>query len=742
VKQTAGTEASLSTDDFFIGLGRLPAFAIGDLLTAMDGSQPPGPAFRQLAPWSGKRQPGEPDAGAQETVTAEPAGLRITITTGQGSRTGLLAWPEVAGQLHPGVTPARRQVVEQASWAALRFAAVNASFRAVGEGSLAAAAEEELRHLARAAVTAMLSDARRAADGHPARPARDGDEADALQRISELADALPDRRTQPRTPVSKVRAGDVIGHPDYKLQPFRVSAAPRHLGSEVEITGHLTAPSAGEPAGQVTFTLPATRNPDPFVSLIPLPQRSLRPLFPAICSEDSTSQGQVPGPQPGSGASGPPADDREPAPEPPRRETHVTEPAAQPGAADEDTALVAPESGVPASPGPPQDVMPHITQEDTMPPSPTGTSREVAATSPMPDEPGTPVSPPDAREPVGQAHAEDANRQASPTGRPGDGTDLLGELDRVLDAIIERRRGAGRHDGGTRDDFTDIRAAFTLLRNALDIDGLVNGYGPRPAGAAPDLARTAGPAPEPARRPNPAPSGFDDIRAAFADLRSVLDLPAGGRHARGSALPPDPSASRLLDQAAEEAQACARWYRDTPEWQRITTIGRAARELVRTIRDAAKDYWTEIRQDIRVRGFARTLAARVGLAVSGAAHILSTRLERAGLGSTRIWGAAWGLHRASATFADRIMRYTPPRVPDRMTDARRIIDDLDARQHSGRASAQAVGGHPESAHAPNPVRLARASFTGRPHPAAAPLAEPAHRPQAQAGHRRHAAHRL
>jgi hypothetical protein len=77
-----------------------------------------------------------------------------------------------------------------------------------------------------------------------------------------------------------------------------------------------------------------------------------------------------------------------------------------------------------------------------------------------------------------------------------------------------------------------------------------------------------------------------------------------------------------------------------------------------------------------------------------------------------------------------------------MTDARRIIDDLDARQHSGRASAQAVGGHPESAHAPNPVRLARASFTGRPHPAAAPLAEPAHRPQAQAGHRRHAAHRL
>ncbi len=267
------------------------------------------------------------------------------------------------------------------------------------------------------------------------------------------------------------------------------------------------------------------------------------------------------------------------------------------------------------------------------------------------------------------------------------------------------------------------------------------GYGPRPAAAAPDPAGTSRPAPEPARSPDPGTDGFDDIRSAFADLRRVLDLPAGGRHARGSAQPPDPSASRLLDRAAEEAQACARWYRDTPEWERITTISRATRELIRTIREAARDYWAEIRQDIRVRGFARTLAARVCLAVSGAAHVLAGRLERSGRGNTRIWRAAWGLHRATTTFADRIMRYTPPESPDRTADARRIIDDLGARQRSGHAPAHAVDGTwPEPAHAPNPVRLARASFIGPPHPAAVPPASPAHRAEAQDGHRRRAGH--
>lgn len=202
---------------------------------------------------------------------------------------------------------------------------------------------------------------------------------------------------------------------------------------------------------------------------------------------------------------------------------------------------------------------------------------------------------------------------------------------------------------------------------------------------------------------------------AFADLRDILGLPARGRHARSDG-PPDrtgTSVADALDHAAAEAQACARWYRDTPEWQRISTVGRAARDLITAIREAAGDYWAEIRLDIRVRGFARTLAARTALAVSGAAHVLAGRLEQAGHRDSRIWRAAWRLHQATTTFANRVMRYTPPGSPDRMREARRIIDDLGQRQD--RPGQPGPGRHaaPRSAggtRTPNAAALASASF--------------------------------
>jgi len=217
------------------------------------------------------------------------------------------------------------------------------------------------------------------------------------------------------------------------------------------------------------------------------------------------------------------------------------------------------------------------------------------------------------------------------------------------------------------------------------------------------------------RAASPAPEGFTDIQAAFADLQDILGLPARGRHARSDG-PPDgtgASVADALDQAAAEAQACARWYRDTPEWQRISTVGRAARDLITAIRETAGDYWAEIRLDIRVRGFARTLAARTALAVSGAAHVLAGRLERAGHRDSRIWRAAWRLHQATTTFADRIMRYAPPGSPDRMGEARRIIDDLGQRQNRpgqpepGRHAAPRRAG---GARTPNAAALASASF--------------------------------
>ena len=253
------------------------------------------------------------------------------------------------------------------------------------------------------------------------------------------------------------------------------------------------------------------------------------------------------------------------------------------------------------------------------------------------------------------------------------------QLDDVLTAIIEHRRANPQSSASADADFADIRSAFASLRNALELPA--NGSQPRSgspvAGPAP-----AQPPPATARHARPAPEAddFGDIRAAFTALRRALDLPAHGRHTRTPGpLDVDAASDRLLDQAAAEAQACAQWYRDTPEWQRITTISRATRDLITTIRQASGEYWAEIRQDIRVRGFVRSVAARASLAVSGASHILAGRLERSGHKDTGIWQAAWGLHRATATFADRVMRYTPPRSPDRMGEVRHIINDLRQR---------------------------------------------------------------
>ena len=273
--QPASTPVPLTDDDIFLGISRLPAFVIGDLFSAIDNGQPLESACRQLAPYSGERAAGEPDPGARETVTAEPAGLRIQVAPADSRRTGLITWPQIDDLLRPGLTPARRQIVVQASQIRMRFAAANASFRAVGEGRLAAAAEDELRAHAAAAVTAILTAARPAGGGQAPQPA---DEAATIERIAELAAALPSQPPQPRAPAGQVTTGDIIGHPGYRFQPFRVAAPPRHTDAAIEITGCLTDPSAGEPAGQITLTLTRAGHPDPVVSLVPPPARSLRSL--------------------------------------------------------------------------------------------------------------------------------------------------------------------------------------------------------------------------------------------------------------------------------------------------------------------------------------------------------------------------------------------------------------------------------------------------------------------------------
>ena len=711
--QPGSTGTPLSADDILLGLSRLPRFVFADLIGAMDSGQALESVSRQLAPYSGERAAGEPDTGAREAITPAPGGLRIEVAAGHGTRAGLLSWAEIANWLRPGLTPARRQITCRATEIRLRFTTVNASFRAAGEAGLAADAEHELRNLASAAVSAVLDAARAAHMGQPGRGSQQSlhadDEAAALERINHLAAALPAWPPRWRKPVSQVQAGDIIGHPGYKLQPFRVSAPPQHHDDRVEITGHLTGPAEGEPAGETTWTLARSHQADPAVHLVPVPARSLRRISPIPARPTARRPGLTQDSGPGNGtrphppaiAAGTPTTDGKPASGAP-----VGAPIPIPGDA---AGISQPHSTAAAT-----------KEENTMPPSP--------KPAPVPPaEPAATTGPsPAGNSPAGTPGPGPQGQSTDPPARQHDSdARLQQELEDVLTAIIEHRRATAPDSGSVGDDFADIRAAFTTLRNALELPAPAghrtgSSRGPRPADPVPGPA-TADPSPAAgAAAPDghaPQAGDFADIRAAFADLRHALDLPAHGGHSRDSGPRPaatgaDPASDRLLDKAAAEAQACARWYRDTPEWQRITTVGRAAQNLLTAIQEACGDYWDEIRQDIRVRGFTRTLAARACLAVSGTAHILAARIERAGHKDTRIWSAAWGLHRATATFADRIMRYTPPAHPGRMNEARQIIGDLGQRPRNPERPGAARAATPGSraARPPSPVVLASASF--------------------------------
>ena len=713
--QPASTPVPLTDDDIFLGISRLPAFVIGDLFSAIDNGQPLESVCRQLAPYSGERAAGEPDPGARETVTAEPAGLRIQVAPADSRRTGLITWPQIDDLLRPGLTPARRQIVVQASQIRMRFAAANASFRAVGEGRLAAAAEDELRAHAAAAVTAILTAARPAGGGQAPQPA---DEAATIERIAELAAALPSQPPQPRTPAGQVTTGDIIGHPGYRFQPFRVSAPPRHTDAAIEITGCLTDPSDGEPAGQITLTLTRAGHPDPVVYLIPPPARSLRSLpggttatqahtsrdhtraeddSPSDIAQPAARHGQPPvtAPRPHAGPAGTPPGS-------------TATPGMTPGTATPGPSRV---NGTGQPPG----TAPLI-QEDTMPPAPSATSLPPEGTAPA-DRPAPAAGP--ARAAWKLVAQPAPASQARPGSQPADDTQLLHELDHVLAAITERRRAAAAPPGTDGTSFADIRAAFTVLRHALGPARSRQQRRRRPAGRRGPRCRAAC-QPAAAERPRTGPPPRTATSAISGPPSPACGTSWACPHPAASARPaapgPDgpagPDAGRLLDQAAAEAQACARWYRDTPEWQRMSRIGRAARELLTAIREAAGDYWAEIRLDIRVRGFARTLAARVSLAVSGASHLLAGRLERAGHRNTRPWRAAWRLHQATATFANRVMNYTPPGSPARMDDARRIIDDLGhgARRPGGPEPSRAASPPGRDTRTPGAVALGRECF--------------------------------
>jgi hypothetical protein len=195
---------------------------------------------------------------------------------------------------------------------------------------------------------------------------------------------------------------------------------------------------------------------------------------------------------------------------------------------------------------------------------------------------------------------------------------------------------------------------------------------------------------------------FADIWGAFARLRESLGLPEASDGAAIAAdpegqIPPVPVSAALLEDAMAGARASAAWYRDTPEWQRITLVTSAARALLDAIRSAAGSYWNEISQDIRVRGFIRAVAARTSRTVSACAGALAGKLEQTAGRQTHAWRAMSLLHRTAGAAANRIIGYRPP-----VADAEQIIDGLSRQRPASARPPQAA----------SPVALAALSFPG------------------------------
>ena len=193
---------------------------------------------------------------------------------------------------------------------------------------------------------------------------------------------------------------------------------------------------------------------------------------------------------------------------------------------------------------------------------------------------------------------------------------------------------------------------------------------------------------------------FADIWDAFARLRDALGLPGTPGGAEAAEEPAErassgPVSAALLEDAMAGARASAAWYRDSPEWQRITLVTDAARALLDAIRGEAGGYWSEISQDIRVRGFVRTVAARTCRTISACAGALAEKLEQASGRQTPAWRAMSVLHRTAGAAANRVIGYRPP-----VADAEQIIAGL-SRPRQAAAGPPAAG---------SPAALAALSF--------------------------------
>lgn len=214
------------------------------------------------------------------------------------------------------------------------------------------------------------------------------------------------------------------------------------------------------------------------------------------------------------------------------------------------------------------------------------------------------------------------------TGRNPDTTDVVQESDRQffdrLDRDLEQERAAWQE--------LDDELAQGRLRRRAELERIA-------------AAAAGGTIPPGQERAGNLGHGLTDLLAEIEQINQRLtrheqQLLAGieqinerlVRHENGhpakttapSRRPPAP-----LDRETRAANAFNRWLDDTPdrEWQRISTACAAAGATLTVLRDQAGSWWGDVREDIRVYGVLRTVAARACRTVAGLAAQLAARLD-------------------------------------------------------------------------------------------------------------------
>lgn len=223
------------------------------------------------------------------------------------------------------------------------------------------------------------------------------------------------------------------------------------------------------------------------------------------------------------------------------------------------------------------------------------------------------------------------------------------EVDREYEALIEEERMAaaeavtGTPEVPGQDDFDRHFEDIVALLRSAEAPAATQTPTPRPRFSAEDEQRLRG--------------QYAATRQALSQILTSIDadpiLPAAE----------DPAVeagdANALEAAMVNAAAEAGAYWGTPEWTMIRSIGQAGQQLRGAVREALLTYAETTLRDIRAYGINRTIEARTARAISHGAMHLARRLERSGQRDSRGWRAAWGLHRAAATRADRLTGLLP-----------------------------------------------------------------------------------